>query len=162
MQIIFRDLRTPGMSAKQQMENVFVDKVEMVTDVDLQMKKTGIGCYMCTKPMHETLEKTLAMEPNWNRQLGKECYIRGGKMVPYMRSNNMFGKGPEDFNIDHLQLDLPAGVYILHPYMDKIQSANDKSDDGKPEYRLLTEQLDKYLDPDYAIRIEITGMEKTQ
>ena len=165
MQIVFDDRREPQMSADQQIENIIPMKVDMVNDLPRELEAAGIGCMMCITPKKRTIEETLLQEPNWNRQFSDFCNIRDGQITPYMRSTDMDNKGDVNFRPDHLYSDVPAGIYTLYPYFEQpapgAHKKNPSNDRDEFHFHKLADGITKYLDPAYAITIEITGMQKS-
>lgn len=166
LQITFDDTREPTMSASQQMENIIAVNIDRITDIPLNLEKSGVGCYMCITPRDGTLKETLMAEGNWNRHFHEYCTIKGGRMVPYMRSSDMAKKADYQFRPDHLDVDVHAGIYTLYPYTEQAAPAYKevKPTLKRDEYHFmkLSESIANYMDPAYAITVEITGMKKNR
>lgn len=166
LQITFDDTREPTMSASQQMENLVAVNVDRITDIPQNLEKSGVGCYMCITPRDGTLKETLMAEGNWNRHFHEYCTIKGGRMVPYMRSSDMAKKADYQFRPDHVDVDVHAGIYTLYPYSEQVAPAYKevKPTRKRDEYHFmkLSESIANYMDPGYAITVEITGMKKNR
>ena len=146
------------------------------------MTMRGIGCNMCVTPRYNaSLFKTLNDNNlNWLEHYDDEKCMHQSlyptmEFVPINTNESQNITSPNQDTIDPSKLFKPsrqmpftyktiAGVYTLYPYI-KIPSQVPENLVDNPNTRdnynkLLSLQLKYYTNPDYHIKVEITGISK--
>ena len=145
------------------------------------MTMRGRGCNMCVTPRHDGLFETLNDNNlNWLEHYDdKKCMHQSlYPTMEFVPTNENLDKpitNPSKNNIDPTKYFKPsiqkpfsydtiAGVYTLYPYIripNQVPKDMINDDNTQDNYnRLLSLQLKYYTNPDYHIKVEITGISK--